>query len=169
MTAPAASSPCFAKRSALAGPLYGATAHATRLIRPALSPARHIFSKPPPRPFTLSQVARDRDPLSTDSGSTLLEPSHPPLGLSAFLATPRKERRSCSCFYAWSSRKRWRMLVMSDQRDRLGNTDRDGKFIAPRSCLLEGPGIADPQSGLVPTISQLGLYPADLRRSAARH
>jgi len=52
---------------------------------------------------------------------------------------------------------------------RSGNTDRDGKFIAPRSCLLEGPGIADPQSGLVPTISQLGLYPADLRRSAARH
>ena len=84
MTAPAASSPCFAKRSALAGPLYGATAHATRLIRPALSPARDIFSKQPPRPFTLSQVARDRDPLSTDSGSTLLEPSHPPLGLSAF-------------------------------------------------------------------------------------
>jgi len=58
---------------------------------------------------------------------------------------------------------------MSDQRDRLGNTDRDGKFTAPLSCLLEGPGIADPQSGLVPTISQLGLYAADLRRSAARH
>jgi hypothetical protein len=58
---------------------------------------------------------------------------------------------------------------MSDQRDRLGNTDRDGKFTAPLSCLLEGPGIADPQSGLAPTISELGFYPADLRASAARH